>query len=146
VALTIVASGVFAPQSGTVNSVKSAYAGSSGYIITAGQVVGTDPNTGFIVPVMAASGFNNTAVGVALNTAYNNQPVSYCTKGIMSLGVTGAGSGLTVGQAYSLDYATSGGIIPDSALVSGAYVVQLGYCSVSGFINLSITNTNVQLA
>jgi hypothetical protein len=145
-ALTIVASGVSAPQSGTINSIKAGFAATSGWIITAGQVVSIDPTTGYLVPAMAASGFNYSGVaGIALNNAYNGQPISYCTKGLMALGVTGAGSGLVVGQQYALDSVTSGGIIPDSALVSGAYVVQLGYCSVSGFINLNIINTGVQL-
>ena len=144
-ALSITASGVFAPVSGTINKTSFNYVVNSGYIITAGMVVATDPNTGFVVPAMAASGYNYSAVGIALNNAYQNQPCAYCTQGLMSLG-TGATSGMIVGQQYNLDYATSGGIIPNNALVSGAYVMQLGYCSASGFFTVGLVNTNIQLA
>ena len=144
-ALAITASGVVAPQSGNVNSTRNGFAAQSGWFISAGQAIAPDPTTGWLVPAMAASGFNYNVVGIALNNAYNAQPITYCTKGLIALGVTGAGSGLLLGQQYNLDSATSGGIVPDSALLSGAYVVQLGYCTISGYINLNIVNTGVQL-
>lgn len=79
------------------------------------------------------------AVGIALNSASNGQPIKYQTGGTITLG-TG-----TEGVVYCVS-ATAGGIAPVSDLTTGDYVTILGVGNdASGLImNLNATGFQVQ--
>lgn len=73
--------------------------------------------------------------GIALHAALAGQPLTIATAGTMNIG------GTTAKVAYYLS-ATAGGVAPVADLVSGNYIVHLGYATATdGSFVVRITNT-----
>jgi len=141
-ALGFTASGVWA-----ATNVKTGnnYVCNSGYTVTCGMALYIDPNSGDLIPATAAaaagSGAPSTVCGLALNNAYDQQPVLYITKGLLNVGAI---SGVVQGTQYVLDPNGNGGIVADSVLTSGAWVSQIGYGLSGNAIQVLLNNTGVQ--
>jgi len=106
-------------------------AGESIYLNSSGQAALANSET---------SAVTAAAVGIALNNAALNQPVSYISAGDVNLGVT-----LSIGKIYVLS-GTSGGIAPidDITLAANEWVTEVGYGSTAALLTVSIKATGVQ--
>jgi len=137
--LNVTASGVV-PVTGSTSPTVTAR-GIAGATITAGQVVYADPSANSqLKPAQATNQIHAlNVVGVALDNAAANQPVSYAAAGDLTLPTTGAGSTLTSGSVYILSQNTAGNILSTSdTFASGNYVTVLGVASSATNLRLNI--------
>lgn len=115
-------------------------AGTAGATITAGQAVYKDSNNKFqLADANSATEIARRAIGIALNGAANNQPLTILTAGLITIGGT-----LTAGVAYYLSD-TPGGICPVADIGSGEYVCLLGIATTTAILNVDIQFPNVAL-
>lgn len=122
------------PESGAI--VKSGVAGAT---IAAGQPVYLDANN-----VLQLSDANlaaaNKVAGIALNGAVAGQPVSYCSRGPVTVG-----SVLTAAALYVLS-STAGAIAPVADLSSTEYTTVIGYAIDADSLFVLIVETGVVTA
>lgn len=113
--------------------------GIAGATVTAGQVVYEAAATGKWSPADAnsATAEVRAPVGIALNGAAANQPLTIITEGPVTIGAT-----LTVGAGYYLS-GTAGGIAPVADMVTGIYPVFLGFATTSGILDVEIVAAGV---
>jgi len=95
----------------------------AGGTITAGQAVFKNSSNVWLAAQADSADTAGTAgkIGIALNGAAINQPVSVVTAGALTAGAT-----LVVGETYVLSAAAAGGIAPVGDLETGDYVTVLG--------------------
>jgi hypothetical protein len=107
--LTISGVGEITTTSGSVLATTTAQ-GIAGASITPGQVLYADPtNNNFLLPAKASDVLQvSHIVGIALNTAAANQPVTYATAGDITLSNA---NGVTSGTVYVVSNTTGGGFI-----------------------------------
>lgn len=107
-----------------------------GGTVTAGQAVYRDTSTKKFVAAdndaAAASGLDDTDVGIALNGGGANQPVEVQYLGEINLGAT-----LTVGEIYAIS-STAGGICPVADLATGDYPVVLGIARTASLLVMGV--------
>lgn len=132
--LTVTASSVKSDSAADVGS------GIAGVAITAGQVLRYNSTTGKYVLADADTATEAVSVGIALNSAAADQPVSFQRAGVIAIGAT-----VAVGTVYVVS-ATAGGIAPVSDLVSGDYVTLLGVASAAGKLSMNIFVSGVTVA
>lgn len=134
-ALTITAGSVL-PGSGA--TIARGYAGEA---ITPGQAVYLDStdNRYKLADADSATAAAKSPVGIALNTAADEQPVAILTRGDLTLG-----SVLTAGTAYYLS-PTAGGISPLADVLSGDNVVLLGLAKSATVLQVQIIDPGVTL-
>lgn len=113
--------------------------GTAGETITAGQVVYRDDATSKYLKADADSATADArrAVGVALNGASLNQPLTVQRSGDITIGGT-----LTAGVGYYLSGA-AGGICPVADVGVGEYVCLLGLAKSASVLALNIQFPNV---
>jgi hypothetical protein len=80
-----------------------------------------------------------TALGIALNGAALDQPLTIHKMGKLTIGAT-----LTAGSRYYLS-STAGGIMPEADLASGDYVCLLGLASSASVLDVNIQTPDVTL-
>jgi len=99
--------------------------GTAGGTITAGQPVYIDASDSNKIKAADANASAATAaaVGIALNGASANQPVSYCTRD--SAGFT-VGATLAIGDVLYVSNTAGGITVTPGDLTTGSYVVVLG--------------------
>ena len=131
--LVITASAVLAGS----NAIKEA--GTAGATITAGQVVYKDADDGKykLADADAATAEERTARGIALNGASDGQPLTVIRSGDLTMNAV-----LTAGVDYYLS-PTAGGICPQADLLTGDYVVALGYAESTTVLAVQIQYTGV---
>lgn len=115
--------------------------GLAGETITRGMAVYKESTTNYIKKANAAAANTSTVVGIALNDAGLDQPISYATSGQIKPGAT-----LTLGERYFLSDAAAGGICPSADVGSGSYVSYLGTAISTTILNLNIDNSGVAVA
>lgn len=133
--LTITAASVVAGSDAT--TVK----GLAGVAITAGQAVYLDATTGkyALADADSATVAQRRAVGIALNGAALNQPVTVLTSGTYTVG-----SAVTPGVAYYLS-GNAGGICPVADIGAGEFVCLIGFATNATTIAVAIQFPNVAL-
>lgn len=115
--------------------------GTAGATITAGQVVYKDAANGkyLLADSDSATAAVRNAIGIALNGAANNQPLSVLTSGDITIGAT-----LTAGTDYWLSN-TPGGICPRADVGSGEYPTMLGIAKSTSVLSVNITASGVAI-
>ena len=133
--LTITAASVISGDGSTTVT------GTAGAAITAGQAVYKDTVTGkyLLADADSATVAQRRAVGIALNGAALNQPVTVLTSGTYTVG-----SAVTPGVAYYLS-ATAGGICPVADIGAGEFVCLIGFATNATTIAVAIQFPNVSL-
>jgi hypothetical protein len=133
--LTITAANVVAGA----NAVKTH--GIAGVAVTAGQPVYLDSASQkyLLADSNSATLAARLALGIALNAAALNQPLSVQKGGDITIGAT-----LTAGSPYYLS-ANAGGIMPAADLTTGDAVCQLGLAESTTVLGLNIQFPNVVL-
>jgi len=113
--------------------------GQAGETITAGQAVYKAAATGkwMLADSNSATAEVRAAIGIALNGASLNQPLSVQTSGLITIGAT-----LTAGVAYYLSD-TPGGICPIADVGSGEYVCLIGLATTTAILDVTIKSTGV---
>lgn len=115
--------------------------GTAGATVTAGQPVYKDANdSDKWKPADAdASEAAAEAIGIALNSAADEQPLAICKRGLMQTGAT-----TVKGTIYVLS-GTAGGICPAADLASGDWTTILAVAADNtGGLNVSIYASGVQ--
>lgn len=112
--------------------------GTAGVAISAGQVLYNDAATNTLKLADAdLSAAASTVVGIALDNAAANQPVTYITAGNLTLNAV-----LTAGKVYVLSATnTAGAIAPIADLASGWFTSILGYATNTTNLVISILNS-----
>ena len=111
----------------------------AGATITAGQTIYIDSNSLVQLADADLSAAAAACIGVAVNGASANQPISYQTSGGLDLGAT-----LTIGEIYVLS-GTAGGVAPEADLATGDYVVILGVATAADNLKMTIIDSGVQV-
>lgn len=115
--------------------------GTAGETITAGQAVYLASATKKYMKAdaNAATAEAREAVGIALNGASLNQPLTVLRSGPVTIGAT-----MTAGTAYYLSD-TAGGICPVADIGSGEYVCLIGLATSTTVLSVNIQYTGVAL-
>lgn len=115
--------------------------GKAGETITAGQVVYKAASGGkwALADSNSATAEVRTPVGIALNGAALNQPITVQTAGSITIGGT-----LVAGVAYYLSD-TPGGICPIADVGAGEYVSIIGIATTTAILNVGIKSSGVAL-
>jgi hypothetical protein len=115
--------------------------GLAGVNITAGQAVYKDTVTGkyLLADADSATVAQRRAVGISLNGAALNQPLTVLTSGPYTVG-----SAVTPGVAYYLS-GTAGGICPVADIGTGEFVCLIGFATNATTIAVAIQFPNVAL-
>ena len=134
--LTITAANVIAATGAAISS------GIAGEAITAGQALYKDAADSNKLKGAQHDSTEAIAecVGIALNSAADDQPVSYITRGTLALG-----SILTAGVTYVVG-AGAGGIAPDADVGSSDYKTVLGVALSASNLAVNINVSGVALA
>jgi hypothetical protein len=134
--ITITSSSVLKTSTTVVNH------GTAGAAITAGEPVYIDASDSKkIKPAIATAEASAAAVGVALNDAADDQPVSYAIAGNVTYN-----AGMTVGAVYCVSGNAAGAIAPVADLGSGDYVTVLGIASTTSNLILTPSVSGVAIA
>jgi predicted transcriptional regulator len=112
--------------------------GTAGEDITAGEAVYL--SGGEVMLAQADDEDTDAAVGIALNSAADGQPVSYLVAGGLNPGAT-----VTVGTVYVVSAAAAGGIAPLADLASTEYVTILGVGTTTSRIDVNINVSGVAI-
>ena len=110
--------------------------GTAGAAIDAGQVLYTASSE--MVLAQADTSTKATAVGIALNDAAEDQPITYLVSGGIDVGCT-----LTVGQVYVVSDNAAGAIAPYGDLASEDYVTILGVATTAANLQVDINVNTV---
>lgn len=117
--------------------------GTAGETIAAGKVVyKAAATTKWMLADANAAGAEARGsgdVGIAVNGASLNQPLTILTEGQVTLGAT-----LTAGTIYFLSD-TPGGICPVADIGSGEYVVQIGIATTTAILDVNFNYSGVAL-
>lgn len=125
-------------QSGTQTAT-----GTYGETVTAGQAIYKKASDGLLYKAQCDGTTAEAAVvGIALNSGSANQPASYATSGLLTLGAVTAGA---AGVAVALS-ATAGGICPDGDIASTNYYTAIGVLTSATVIQIALNVTGVQHA
>lgn len=114
--------------------------GTAGETITAGQVVAKSSGKYVKADNNSGTAALRSPVGIALNGASLNQPITVQTAGDITIGGT-----MTAGAAYYLSD-TPGGIGPAADLATGEYSVLLGMAKSTTVLALDIQASGVATA
>jgi hypothetical protein len=108
--------------------------GAAGATITAGQVVYYDTTTSTykLADTDSATAAVRSPVGIALNGAAANQPLTVCTSGPVTIGAT-----VAVGDVYYLS-GTAGGLAPFADVAAGDYPCIIGICTSTSVLDVKI--------
>jgi surface antigen len=104
----------------------------AGVAIAAGEVIYLDSATSTVKLADADALLSAETVGIALNSAAANQPVTYQSAGTITIGAT-----VVPGTAYYVS-STAGSICLESDLASGDYVTLLGIATTTAIISINI--------
>lgn len=115
--------------------------GIAGETITAGKVVylSSTTNKWMLADSNSVTAEARQAVGIALNGASLNQPVTVQSSGDVTIGAA-----LTAGTAYYLSD-TPGGICPLADVGAGEYVCQIGLAKSTTVLSVNIQYPGVSL-
>lgn len=107
----------------------------AGVTISAGDVLYMDGTDSKVKDAANTAEASSVAVGIALNNASPNQPVSYISKGFVQLGDVAAAGDIAV-------VSTSGGnMAPSSDLISTNYVSIIGVFASLSLLEVNINNS-----
>lgn len=113
--------------------------GTAGETITAGMPVYRDASSGKYMKAANDTATKAAAVGVAVNGAALNQPITVQTKGGINLGAT-----LAVGTTYCVSD-TAGAICPDSDIGEAEFKTILGVATTTSNLALLINASGVAI-
>lgn len=127
--VTVTAANVIAAD----NAVKES--GLAGETIVAGKAVYKSPSTKkyMLADSNSVTAGAKTAVGIALNGASLNQPLTIMKSGDVTIGAT-----MTAGATYFLSD-TPGGICPDADVGAGENVCQIGIAKSTTLLSVKIS-------
>jgi hypothetical protein len=116
--------------------------GTAGATITAGQVVYLDSsdNKLKLADNDSATAAVRVPVGIALHASLNGQPLTYLSRGSITIGATTA-----IGTVYCLS-STAGGICPSADIASGDYNTILGIGTSVTAIDVNIHQSGAAVA
>lgn len=113
--------------------------GTAGEAITAGQVVYLAAATKLLMKAINSDVAALAAVvGVALNSAAINQPVTYAYAGNVTMGAT-----VAIGTSYLLSD-TAGGIGPVADLLTSQFVTHIGVGKTAAIMTLGVRATGIE--
>jgi hypothetical protein len=115
--------------------------GTAGATVTAGQVVYLDAADGKykLADCDSSTAAVRSPAGVALHGASNNQPLTICTSGPVTIGAT-----MTAGVTYYLS-PNPGGIAPVADILGGDFPVIMGIATSATVLNVKIQEAGVAL-
>jgi hypothetical protein len=135
--LTITAASVIAGSGAKIVS------GTAGASITAGQVVYKDTSDSDKLKLAdndSATAAVRSPVGIALHAAASGQPLSYVSRGPVTIGAT-----IAAGGVYSVS-STPGGICPVADIATGDYNTVLGVATSTTVLDVLIHSSGVVTA